>query len=382
MVHHRQGARQPPPATGLTRLTAVDALIVGAGPAGCAAALSLAGQRSVLLVDRRDGAMVRVGESLPAAAVRILSDLGVMAAFQAQGHAPCHGQLSRWGSDRLVERDALRDPYGPGWHLDRARFDVLLRGAAVARGARLLAPADLGGIQAVEGGWSVRLGGEGAVTARILVDAGGRTAPVARALGHRPVADDGLACAWTHLPDTGVHPGMTLIDAEEGGWWYSAPLPGGRRILAFHTDADLDAARSVRDRAGLLSRAAGAGLMAPLLPPTGGLDEMPGGFTAAHGAALAQPAGPGWFACGDAAGCFDPLSSQGLFNALYTGLATAQAADRALSGDPAGATALHLDRLHSIRTAYRAHLSAWYGLEQRWPDSPFWARRHAGAGAA
>jgi hypothetical protein len=175
---------------------------------------------------------------------------------------------------------------------------------------------------------------------------------------------------------------MTLIDAEEGGWWYSAPLPGGRRILAFHTDADLDAARSVRDRAGLLSRAAGAGLMAPLLPPTGGLDEMPGGFTAAHGAALAQPARPGWFACGDAAGCFDPLSSQGLFNALYTGLATAQAADRALSGDPAGATALHLDRLHSIRTAYRAHLSAWYGLEQRWPDSPFWARRHAGAGAA
>ncbi|MDG5493703.1 tryptophan 7-halogenase [Niveispirillum sp. BGYR6] len=358
----------------------IDVLIIGAGPAGCATALSLAGRRSVLLIDRREGAMVRVGESLPAAACRILADLGVMAAFQAQGHAPCHGQLSRWGGQRLVERDALRDPYGPGWHLDRARFDALLRDEATARGARLLAPAELAGMVSTDGVWQVQLAGAGVVTARILVDAGGRTAPVARALGQRPLAEDGLACAWTHLPDQGQHPGMTLIEAEEEGWWYSAPLPGQRRILAFHTDADLPAARDVRDRAGLLSRAAKMGLMAPLLTRAGALDDLAGGFTAAHGARLAQPVGPGWFACGDAAGCFDPLSSQGLFNALYTGLAVGQAADRALSGDPAGAMAMHLDRMESIRAAYRAHLSAWYGLERRWPDNPFWARRRGDAG--
>lgn len=357
----------------------IDVLIIGAGPAGCATALSLAGKRSVLLLDRREGPLVRVGEGLPAAAGRILTDLGVMAGFQTQGHAPCHGQLSRWGGDRLVERDALRDPYGPGWHLDRARFDALLRDEATSRGAQLLAPAELAGVVSVDGGWQVQLAGAGAVTARLLVDAGGRTAPLARALGQRPVAEDGLACAWTHLPDNGRHPGMTLIEAEEQGWWYSAPLPGRRRILAFHSDADLAAAREVRDRAGLLARAANIGLMAPLLPAAGGPDDLAGGFTAAHSASLAQPAGPGWFACGDAAGCFDPLSSQGLFNALYTGLVTGQAADRALAGDPAGAMALYLDRLESIRSAYRTHLSAWYGLERRWPNSPFWARRHAQA---
>jgi 2-polyprenyl-6-methoxyphenol hydroxylase-like FAD-dependent oxidoreductase len=230
-------------------LADIDVLIIGAGPAGCATALSLAGKRSVLLVDRREGALVRVGENLPAAAGRILADLGVMAAFQAQGHAPCHGQLSRWGGERLVERDALRDPYGPGWHLDRARFDTLLREAAVAHGAHFLAPIDMGRIASVDDGWRVLLSGARTVTARILVDAGGRTAPVARALGQRPVAEDGLACAWAHLPDNGLHPGMTLIEAEEEGWWYSAPLPGQRRILAFHTDADLPAAREVRDRA-------------------------------------------------------------------------------------------------------------------------------------
>jgi flavin-dependent dehydrogenase len=357
----------------------VDVLIVGAGPAGCAAALSLADRWSVLLVDRREGALVRVGESLPAAAGRILADLGVMADFQAQAHAPCHGQLSRWGGHRLVERDALRDPYGPGWHLDRARFDAMLRHAATARGAMLQAPAEPDGVERTPSGWNVRLGGAGTANARILVDAGGRTAPLARTLGMRPVADDGLACAWTHLPDTGLHPGMTLIEAVENGWWYSAPLPDKRRILAFHTDADLQAARDVRDQTGLLSQAAKVELMAPLLPTMAEMLDMPGGFTAAHSATLAQPAGPGWFACGDAAGCFDPLSSQGIFNALYTGLSTGQAAERALSGDAIGGMAIYQDRMQSIRNAYRAHLSAWYGLERRWPENPFWARRHGNA---
>ncbi len=33
-------------------------------------------------------------------------------------------------------------------------------------------------------------------------------------------------------------------------------------------------------------------------------------------------------------------------------------------------------QIASIQTAYRTHLAAWYRLERRWPDSPFWRRRH------
>lgn len=356
----------------------IDVLIVGAGPAGAACALSLAGRRSCLLLDRRAQGGVRVGESLPAAAGRILNDLGVMAPFLAQGHAPCHGHLSRWGGERLIERDAIRDPHGGGWHLDRAAFEEMLRDAATARGVPFQAPAELGSVNRnPDGTWNVQIAGTLHLTARILVDAGGRTAPLVRLLAGRPLADDALACAWTHLPDKGRHAGLTLIEAEEEGWWYSAPLPGHRRILAFHTDADLPAARRVHDRGGLIARAAGMRLLAPLLPDDGLSGEWSGGFTAAHGASTPAVAGQGWFACGDAAGCFDPLSSQGLFNALYTGLAAGQAADRALSGDPGGAQALHTRRLGDIRSAYRAHLADWYGLERRWPHSLFWTRRQS-----
>jgi 2-polyprenyl-6-methoxyphenol hydroxylase-like FAD-dependent oxidoreductase len=98
------------------------------------------------------------------------------------------------------------------------------------------------------------------------------------------------------------------------------------------------------------------------------------GFCAAHSTTLLPPASPGWLAVGDAALGFDPLSSQGLFNALYTGLAGAAAADRHLHGD---ATALpdYAARLRPIGDAYRSHLRAWYGAERRWSQQPFWQRR-------
>lgn len=354
-------------------MTAVDVLIVGAGPAGCAAALNLAPTRRVMLIDRRAEISTRVGESLPSAAGRLLADMGLLAEFHDQGHVPCHGQRSLWGGPAAVERDGLRDPYGPGWHLDRARFEGWLRDVARRRGALLTIPADLGGLSREGDGWRVALAGEarGEVQARLLIDAGGRLCPVARRQGLAPRADDRLACAWAHIPDNGREAGLTLIAADPDGWWYSAPLPAGRRIIAFHSDADLPAARKVHERAGLLARAAGVETLAPLLPvdDPGGL----GGFTGANSAFLPVPGGPGWLACGDAAAAFDPLSSQGLFNALYTGLAAAETADRILSGQDAIPD--YLQRLGLIRQTYRAHLSAWYGLERRWPDRPFWARR-------
>jgi flavin-dependent dehydrogenase len=73
---------------------------------------------------------------------------------------------------------------------------------------------------------------------------------------------------------------------------------------------------------------------------------------------------------------FDPLSSQGLFNALYTGLAAAEAADRHLSGATEALTDYER-AIADIWSAYRAQLALWYRAEGRWADRPFWRRRLA-----
>ncbi|MFZ3210347.1 MAG: hypothetical protein WA188_02435, partial [Terriglobales bacterium] len=99
------------------------------------------------------------------------------------------------------------------------------------------------------------------------------------------------------------------------------------------------------------------------------------GFTAAHTMAADPCAGSAWLAAGDAALSFDPLSAQGLLNALFTGLAAAEAADRHLSGCH-DAVPGYVETISRIRLAYCRQLSFWYQAETRWPAAPFWQRRH------
>lgn len=78
---------------------------------------------------------------------------------------------------------------------------------------------------------------------------------------------------------------------------------------------------------------------------------------------------------------FDPLSSQGVYKALETGLKGAEAIRDRLSGDAevflkyAAQLEEHFDRYLTVRTYY-------YGKERRWLNSSFWKRRHAATSSA
>jgi flavin-dependent dehydrogenase len=85
--------------------------------------------------------------------------------------------------------------------------------------------------------------------------------------------------------------------------------------------------------------------------------------------------GDGWVAAGDAAVSFDPLSSHGILNALHTGTLAGSAVHAHLAGDVRAldAYARHVDALYA---AHLRHLHAYYAMERRWPDHPFWSRRY------
>jgi flavin-dependent dehydrogenase len=152
-------------------------------------------------------------------------------------------------------------------------------------------------------------------------------------------------------------------------------LPDSRRVVAFHTDADLPAADSAAGHETLLKRLSSLAFLSGVLAKSEFKPNGAGGYTAAHSAVLQPPVGDGWMAVGDAALAFDPLSSQGMLNALYTGLVAAEAADRLLSGDTAALLG-YQTAVASVHAAYRSQLHQWYGLERRWADRPFWQRRH------
>ena len=89
--------------------------------------------------------------------------------------------------------------------------------------------------------------------------------------------------------------------------------------------------------------------------------DEPARVTAAYSSTLTPPIGDGWLAAGDAAISFDPLSSQGLFHALYTGLASAGAAERYLSGDVSGSRD-YAEKLAEIDAVYQRNLNGFYAM--------------------
>jgi flavin-dependent dehydrogenase len=361
-----------------------DVLIVGAGPAGATAAINLADTRRVMLIDRCAAPVVRIGESLPPAARRLLTDMGLWDDFQRQGHAACYGNRSLWNGIP-AEHDFLRDPDGQGWHLDRAQFESWLQQHSVQRGATLLASTTLASAAQIGDGWLVALAsdaGHTEVHAKTLIDASGRAATLSRQLGADRERHDALVCLWLQGHDTNATvDSRSQVEAVEQGWWYSASLPGQRRVLAFHTDADLPIARLLRSPDARREALAATREISAQLAAAGFVADSEVMTTAAHSATLKPAAGDNWCAAGDAAMSFDPLSSQGLFNAMYTGLAAAFACDRTLSGE-AGAFAEYCDDLSRVRAAYRRQLDYWYAQEKRWPDAPFWQRRQARSAVA
>lgn len=355
-----------------------EVLVVGAGPAGAVTALNLAPTRDVLMVERRAAAAPRIGEALIPAARRLLRDMGLLDAFGAP-HQPYFSRLSAWGATTPQREDFLSDRDGHGWLLCRTSFDAWLRAAAQARGAKLLTPADVKGVTRVGEGWRAEIGTPGgtvSVRARFLVDATGKKAVIGRRLGARRTVLDRTVCGWVYgaaRPDGGGA-GCTFIESEADGWWYTAPLPGGKRVLAFHTDSDLAAARVAARPSHLLHRSKTTATLRAILEACAFQPGDDAGFTGAQSTALTPCAGDGWLAAGDAAFSMDPLSSRGLFNSLYTGLAAALTADAHLSGS-ASAIPEYLAMAARIHGAYGQDLKAAYAMETRWQDQPFWRRR-------
>ena len=359
-------------------MISTDVLIVGAGPAGATAALNLASTRRVVLVEREKTSPARIGEALPPVARRLMNDMGLIDEFIAQGHLPCYGNRPIWGRMEPAETDFLRDPDGHGWHLDRARFDGWLRRTAVARDAMLLMPARLLSIRRGDEAWQVRIatsGGEQIVSAAFAIDAGGRAAPLARQIGARRRVSDRLVCGWVHgfARPSGRGSGLTVVEAVEDGWWYTAPLPDGRRVLAFLTDADLPAARLAHNAGCIIDSTVTAPEIRAILTES---EFVPirGGFTAAHSSVLEPCGAPDWLAAGDASISFDPLSAQGLLHALFSGLAAAEATHSRLAGDD-DAVLRYRRLMNSIHQTYCRRLDFHYASETRWPSAPFWQRR-------
>ncbi len=354
----------------------LDVAIIGGGPAGAAAAISLRqlipnGAIAIFDAGGSEQDAWRPGETLAPGAASILQSLGCWPAFRSAGFLESCGTRSVWGSPEPYENEFLFSMRGSGWRLDRARFNHLLRTCAGTAGAEIHYEAPLRGSEYADGLWHLQLSTSDC-RARFVIDATGRSATFAVQAGAQRLADDKLAGVFVLFES--AETGDTLIEAVEAGWWYSTTVPGNTAVVAFMTDTDL-----IREQQ-LNTPARWNELLAASTPTRERLQNATAktapAIFAANSQRLSQMAGPGWVAAGDAAMTFDPLSSQGILKALRSGkLASFVAADYLLHGKASSAKYEAMAR--GEYAAYSATKAEYYSLEQRWPASPFWARRRS-----
>ncbi|MCA9549924.1 MAG: tryptophan 7-halogenase, partial [Myxococcales bacterium] len=315
-----------------------DIIVVGAGPAGSAAAARLAafGHR-VLILERARFPRPRIGESLPPKVDDLLQVLGAAEAVAAAGFARMRGTVVARGGDEAP----LFHPFDPaggrrGYQVERGRFDSLLLERARALGAEVRAAA------AAELGWAgplrqVSLREGGALTARFVVDASGAAGWGARALGLRskePVRTVALAGYWAgcRLPELRsagvVEATATFFEMLPDGWIWSVLRQDGLRNVTLGLDAGRVKDPEVLPLELYLDTVRASALVGPMLGPA----RLEGGLSA-HDATWTRAerfVADGILFAGDAAATIDPLTSQGVFKAMRSGIVAASVVNTVL----------------------------------------------------
>ena len=348
----------------MTTTGRADVAVIGGGPAGAVTALLLArAGAAVVLYEQSCYDALRLGETLPPSVNPLLRELDLWDSFRALRSVPSYETASAWGGDERADRSFLFSPYGHGWHVDRARFDHMLVEAAEKEGARVLRGARVRSVS--RAGVGLLVDAAEPIRAAAVVDATGRVARIAKALGANRARLDRLVCAARVFATNTDAAGDTFIEAAPNGWWYASPLPQGRRLIAFFTDA----------HHAVLGRLATVDGWLALLAQTVHVRHLahgnPNGKVRVVSCAsheLRPSADCDWIAVGDAALAVDPLSSSGVAFALRSAGA---AIDVLLGGDRSA----YQDLIATEAREYRQIRTRIYRWEHRFADSDFWRAR-------
>ena len=341
-----------------------DILVLGSGPAGCAAAIAL----------RRLGYSVCVAgerrrfDAIEGASARALQ--GLLQAGLAQGAHTASQAVPRvvhWNGDERVSNQE--------YLLDRPSLDAALRQDLALAQVSML-NYSIRSWQAHASGHTVQIeeqGKERTLRASFVLEARGRLAPVSPQ-GRKGPQTLSLLHAWQGPPCSEARVG---IESMEQGWAWMACLTDGRRYWQYtldphHTDLP------TRDQITRWSQQFRQSALALQI-----LGEAPSPaqitLTARPSTATlnSDTGASNWLRIGDAAMAVDPLSGNGIFQSLSSALQAPAVVHTLMQrpGDTALALEFHAQRIEHLYLRFARTGRDFYAMEQRWANQPFWQNR-------
>ena len=356
----------------------VDVVIVGAGPAGVAAALTLQTRNiSFILVDAQLTANHKPGECLPPNTFSLFKQLGLMNLLNHQAHTFYWGNKSCWGTSEISEKLFLFYKSSKGVLLNRLVFEQQLRDLVLKQEERVLFGYAVKQVVQQQGVTNIQLQATSnrlAIACKYVIDATGRKAAISKKFQAQKEVMDKLAALEFYYPiNQQIH---TFVNTESfnQGWLYAAPANKGELAIMLFSDLDLLPAKNqqpayikeVINHSTLISQLIGE--------PFDERNIKRLTTRAANSTHMHKPYGSNWLAVGDAAYSFDPVSSFGITSALASGYYGAHALADTLQGKKEALAAYHYI-MQEAYVHYQQRLHQFYATEKRWPQETFWSRR-------
>jgi 2-polyprenyl-6-methoxyphenol hydroxylase-like FAD-dependent oxidoreductase len=350
----------------------VDAVVIGAGPAGSTTAGQLArlGYRVVLFHRARGqpGGLPR-WETVSPITLRLIHT------YHPDAHSSLQASLvpvtvqRHWFPVALPGRDAQSDQ---AILLDRSLLDEELRRSALAAGATVAgAPVESARISRAGDGWEVVATDSRIWRARFLVDAAGRRSFLNRQrifLGTRTLA---IETWWSGLS---MAKRSTCLEALPSAWLWAASDDSSLVLLIAFVSKD----RFPGGKAGIAARVRDLLEQSKLAAANAAIKmEVPPRVREATASSAVDHIGSSYVRVGDASLALDPIASQGCQQALVSGFQGAAVVHTCLSSPTAYPLAEKFvaARLQETIALHVRHTREAYRQQSRF-QTAFWSSRY------
>lgn len=334
-----------------------DVIIIGAGPAGCSAAICCAQQGlKVALIERLSFPRHRPGETLHPGLEPLLQQLGVAEKIRGDAFVRPAGTWVRWDTERHFVPFG-QDQNGPwrGFQIPRAMLDGLLLDRAAASGVHVLQPCQAKTVLQIKDRVVGLQTQAGQLFCRHLIDASGAHGWLARQLrltSRR--CSPPLTAVYGYKRGT-VQENTLGIFADPSGWYWTAHI--GQQL--YHWTR----LRFMQDKSPKMAAVPACFEHLPCEGTIRGADVT--------WSICDQAAGKGYFIIGDAASRLDPGASHGVLKALMSGMMAAQCiADESLN--PTHRQAISLQYCQWLRDWFERDVQKMRDFYAAHPFPPCW----------